>query len=83
MGGEYGGGSWSIEREERPLQGANERIDINDIRIYVGIEWWNLNRFYGFGEIGYVFNREVVYYRVPRDSLNIDDSFMIRAGVSW
>ena len=83
VGGEYGGGSWSIEREERPLQGAKERIDINDIRIYVGIEWWNLNRFYGFGEIGYVFNREVVYYRVPRDTLNIDDSFMLRAGIYW
>lgn len=83
VGAEYGGGSWSIEREEQPQQGANERLDINDIRIYAGVEWWNLNRLYGFAEIGYVFDRELVYFRVPGDSINVDDSFMVRAGVSW
>lgn len=83
LGGEYGGGSWSIEREEDPEKGKDERIDINDIRIYAGIEWWNLNRYYGFAEIGYVFDREIVYWRVPGDSLNVDDTFMVRAGVSW
>lgn len=83
LGGEYGGGSWSIEREENPLVGANERIDINDIRVFAGIEWWNLNRYYGFAEVGFVFEREVVFYRVPGDSLDLDETFMVRAGVSW
>jgi hypothetical protein len=83
VGGEYGGGSWTIEREEDPLAGFSDRIDINDIRIYAGLEWWNLNRYQAFSEIGYVFNREIVYVLVPSDSVKINNTFMIRGGVSW
>lgn len=81
LGAEYGGGSWSIERETQPPR--TDRIDINDIRLYAGLEWWNVNRYYGFLEVGYVFDREVVYYRVPGDSTNLDDTFMARGGISW
>ena len=81
LGGEYGGGSWSIERETSPPR--TDRIDINDVRIYVGVEWWSLNRYYAFLELGYVFDREVVFYRVPGDTENLDDTFMVRGGVSW
>lgn len=81
IGGEYGGGSWSIERVDQPPR--NDRIDINDIRFYAGVEWWNVNRYYGFLELGYVFDREVVFYRQPGDSENLDDTFMVRGGVSW
>ena len=49
----------------------------------VGVECWSLNRMYSFFEAGYVFSREVVYYRVPSDTLGINDSFMLRGGVSW
>ncbi len=83
IGGEYGGGSWSIEREENPEVGADERIDINDIRAFAGLEWWSLNRAYGFAEVGYVFDREVVYFHVPGDTLHVDETFMVRAGISW
>ena len=81
LGAEYGGGSWSIERKTQPPK--NDRIDINDIRIYGGVEWWNLNRCYGFVEIGYVFDRELVFYRVPGDRMKLDDTFMVRGGISW
>ena len=81
LGGEYGGGSWSIERKDQPPK--NDRIDINDIRLTLGVEWWTVNRYYGFLEVGYVFNRELVYYRVPSDSTNLDDTFMISGGISW
>ena len=83
VGGEYGGGSWTIDREEEPMEGIRERMDINDIRIYAGLECWNLNRYYAFAEIGYVFNREIVFYRVPEDSMNVDDTVMVRGGISW
>lgn len=83
LAAEYGGGSWSIEREEEPEIGTDERIDINDLRVMVGVECWSLNRMYSFFEAGYVFSREVVYYRVPSDTLGINDSFMLRGGVSW
>ena len=83
VGGEYGGGSWTIERAEDPLVRFSDRIDINDIRIYGGLEWWNLNRYNAFTEIGYVFNREIVYFLVPSDSVTVNSTFMLRGGVSW
>ena len=83
LGGEYGGGSWTIEREGPPQAGAEDRMDINDIRIFVGVECSNLNRMSSFAEIGYVFDREVLFHVVPSDSLHVDDTFMLRGGVSW
>ena len=83
LGGEYGGGSWTIERQLAPHQGASERIDINDIRFYLGLEWWNLNRYYGFFEAGYVFNRELIYTHYPPDTVDLNHTFMLRAGLSF
>jgi hypothetical protein len=83
LGGEYGGGAWTMERPEAPEAGASERIDINDIRVLVGLEWHNLNRWYGFVEAGYVFNREIFYVVVPSDRVDLDDTLMLRAGISF
>lgn len=83
LGAEYGGGAWTISREEAPDAGASERIDINDIRVLVGLEWHNLNRWYGFIEGGYVFDREIYYVVVPGDRTKLDNTFMLRGGVSW
>lgn len=83
VGAEYGGGSWSIEREENPQRLADDRMDINDIRVYLGVDMWNLNRFYGFGEIGYVFDRELVFNLEPGETTSVGDTFMARLGLSW
>ena len=83
VGGEYGGGSWSIDREGFPAKGEDDRLDINDIRAFVGVEWWSLNRMYGFFELGYVFERKLVYYHVPADSISLSNTWMVRGGVSW
>ena len=60
---------------------GREQIDINDIRIFLGIDWNNLDRFNGLLEIGYVFNREIIVRDSPDESLNLKDTFMIRAGL--
>ncbi len=83
LGGEYGGGSWTIKREGEPLIGTSDRIDINDIRVYLGVESWNLSRLYAFLEVGYVFQRQIVYVTVPSDTTDVSDTFMLRAGVSF
>ena len=83
LGGEYGTGSWTIDRQGEPLKGASDRVDINDIRVFLGIEWKNLNRFNGFIDIGYVFNRELVYVVVPEDSIKLDNTIMLRSGLSF
>jgi hypothetical protein len=78
LGGEYGGGSWTIER----LGGLGDQVDINDIRVFVGSEWLGRRGVSGFTEIGYVFERELVY-RSLLDPVPISDTFMIRMGLAF
>lgn len=79
LAGEYGGGAWTIER----TAGFTDRIDINDIRLSAGLEWTGPRGLTGFFEAGYVFEREVVYVVAPGDSFDPDDTFMVRAGISF
>ena len=79
IGAEYGGGNWTIERETVPLIG--DRVDINDIRVFLGTEWHGLNERRGFFEIGYVFEREIRFYRIPSDDLDLTETIMLRTGL--
>ncbi len=84
VGGYYGGGAWTVER----ANGKKDSIDINDIRLMLGIEWGRNEqlrdgRRVGFLEVGYVFNRELLYKNTPADNLDLDDSFVIRAGLGY
>jgi hypothetical protein len=78
--GEYGGGSWTIERA---FTGITQQIDINDFRIGGGLEWNGPRGFTGFVEGGWVFNRVVLYRGDPADNFSPEDSFYLRAGFSW
>lgn len=81
VGAEYGGGSWVVERN---LPGKpSDQVDINDIRVFGGIEWTTLKMFKGFFEVGYVFDRELVYRRATPSSLKLNDSFMLRGGFAF
>lgn len=79
LAGEYGGGAWTIER----TSGVSDRMDINDIRVSIGLETVGQARFSGFAEVGYVFNRQVVYVVDPADSFDLGNTFMVRAGFSF
>jgi hypothetical protein len=79
VAGEYGGGAWTIER----ASGDSDRIDINDIRILLGLEWTSTRGASGFAEAGIVFEREVVYVVDPSDSFDPDDTFVVRAGIAF
>ncbi len=78
VGGEYGGGSWTIER----ASGASDQVDINDIRVFVGFDWTQPAGLKGFLEAGYVFERQLVY-RSTVDNINLEDTFMVRAGLAF
>jgi len=78
LAGEYGGGRWTVER----LTGPDD-IDYNDIRIIYGLEWETQTQARGYVEIGYVFDREIVFDRSPTPNLDLDDTFMVRAGVDF
>ncbi|MDX1927539.1 MAG: hypothetical protein SFV81_13540 [Pirellulaceae bacterium] len=84
VGGYYGGGSWTVKR----ASGAKESIDINDIRLLLGLEWGRNDqmrdgRRVGFLEVGYVFQRELLYKQSPADNLDLQDSIMVRAGFGY
>lgn len=83
VAGEYGGGAWTVEREL-----LSDRIDINDIRLMLGVEWGQAallqqGRRTGFVEIGWVTAREVVYVATPDQTSKLSDSWMVRAGWNY
>ncbi len=84
VAGEYGGGSWVIDRETK----GEDQVDINDIRLTVGFEWGESNRMRAglrtwFFEFGYVGDREIVYRRNSADNLSLDDTWMFRLGMGY
>jgi hypothetical protein len=86
LAGQYGGGSWTIERDD---EGSSfDSIDINDIRIKAGWEWGlsdqiRAGRRSAFVEIGYVFDREIIYKRSPGDNLKPGDGIMFGGGIGY
>lgn len=79
VGGEYGGGSWAIER----IDGSDDQVDINDVRAYAGIEWIGPRRATGFVDFGYAFERELVFRSDPLDDLSLQDTLFVRTGLAF
>ena len=82
VGAEYGGGSWTVREVagENPFTG---RIDINDFRGFVGLDFTRPSGFTGFIEGGYAFEREIIYDGNLGMTLDLEDTFMVRAGLIW
>ena len=76
--GEYGGGSWTVDR-----QGLGDRIDYNDIRAMLGLEWETSTMVRGHLEVGYVFDREILFASGMPPKSTPDDSVMLRAGIDF
>lgn len=77
--GEYGGGSWTVERVA-----GGDRIDYNDIRISTGFEWMTPRQARGHFEVGVVFDREVLFHDTqdpPR--FTPDTTVMLRTGLDY
>jgi hypothetical protein len=78
VAGEYGGGSWTVER-----QTTNDRIDYNDIRVIGGLEWETQTHIRGHVELGYVFDREIIFDSGDPPNFKPDDTIMLRTGISF
>jgi hypothetical protein len=78
VAGEYGGDSWTVDRSS-----VNDRVDYNDIRVIVGLEWETQTLIHGFFEAGYVFDREIVFADSGAPTFYPDDTFMLRTGVDF
>ena len=82
--GYYGGGAWTVTR----ASGEEDRIDINDWRVAVGIEWGRNDQIrrgqrVGFIEGGYVFNRELLFKTRTEDNTDLEDAFVVRIGFGY
>lgn len=82
--GYYGGGAWTIEN----VDGSDDNIDINDIRIMLGFETGRndlLRQGFRsfFFEVGYAFNRELVYRYNTAASIDLNDSLVFRTGFGY
>jgi hypothetical protein len=78
VAGEYGGGAWTIQR----AGGGSDDVDYNDIRVSLGVESFALSGLHGLFEVGYVFNRQIVY-RSATPEINPSDTVMLRAGLTY
>lgn len=84
VSGYYGGGHWTIEHTD----GMDDQIDINDIRVMLGLEFGRSDQIrqgfrLGFAEIGFAFDRELLYRYRPTSSLDLHNSLVIRAGLAY
>jgi hypothetical protein len=84
VAGYYGGGNWTVLR----TSGEADKVDINDIRLVLGLEWgkneqMREGRRVGFAEFGFVFNRELIYKYEPQDNIDLQNSFMVRVGIGY
>ena len=92
LSGELGGGSWTVERL---APAGKDRIDINDIRVMVGVEFKPtpviagaapaVGRSYvGYFEAGYVFEREIIFVsNLLAMKYTPSSTFMLRAGLRF
>jgi hypothetical protein len=86
LAGEYGGGSWTVER---PGVTGDRRMDINDFRVGGGLEWKQQGGMNAFIEVAYVWEREIFYASVPAappglpKTQQLNDTFMLRGGIRY
>jgi len=79
LAGEYGGGAWTIKR----ANGMNDAVDYNDIRVSLGLEAIALSGLRGTFEVGYVFDRQIIYRSVMPDRFDPSSTILLRASLSY
>lgn len=87
IGGEYGGGTWLVQTGSA-WAASNQLMDINDIRVFLGLQLkqpvaGGVGDRGMFIELGYVFEREMVYVATPDQSYSLGDTLMVRGGIAF
>ncbi|MCC9643505.1 hypothetical protein LOC71_14565 [Rhodopirellula sp. JC740] len=86
LAGEYGGDSWTLS--DSLLAADGERVDINQINVMFGFEWGQTQLLRsgqrsGFIEAGVSFDRELLYEQSIEGNTNLDEAFILRAGIGY
>ena len=78
IGGEFGGGAWAVQRTD----GTNDRLDITDWRIFLGLERRIIGGLSRRIEVGYVFSRTLEYESDGKE-VDLPETMMLRAGLTY
>lgn len=79
LGGEFGGGVWSIERPSTQMQ---DLMTYRDFRVLVGYQRKLASGITSTFEFGYVFGRELEFSSMSPD-VSLDDSMFARLGLQF
>lgn len=79
VGGEFGGGVWSITR---PATQTRDLLTYNDYRVLVGYEREIVGGLSCRYEVGYVFGRELQFASATPDT-SLDDTLFVQAGLTY
>jgi hypothetical protein len=77
LAGEYGGGRWTVRRAD----GTSDVVELNDLRALAGFEWFMLSGLKGNAEIGYVFDRHIIYRSGTQS--HPSDTVLFRGGLTY
>lgn len=75
--GEYGGDRWTVDTSDRGIL----MFDYNDIRVGVGLEFFNPGGFHGLFEVGLAWNREIYFRGGPR--VPLDSTVYLRGMITY
>jgi hypothetical protein len=64
------------------MGGLSDQFDYNDLRVSGGLESFGLRGFHAFFEVGYVWDREIIY-RFGAPDFPASDTIMLRAGAAY
>lgn len=78
--GDYGGGAWTVRRK---FTGDVERIDYNDLRAALGLEFQRTGGLEGFVEVGLAFERKVIYVESPEDNFRASNVVFVGGGFAF
>lgn len=79
--GEYGGNTWTIHRAEPGFSG--DLVDYNDLRLSLGTELIGFNALCMNFEVGYVFNRRLMYQSGITPTTYPHGTVMVRGGFTY
>jgi hypothetical protein len=77
--GEFANAAWAIEQSN----GDPDTFAYRDWRLIMGLEHKVIGGVSSRVEFGYVFNRDIKVASVSGDEISIDDSILLRAGLSY
>jgi len=85
--GEYGGGAWTVERPPGGTQTGtiNDEFEYSDIRVAIGMDILPETQtgLRGYIEVGYAFDRDLVFRYHPPSKVHLTDTVLVGAGLSF